>query len=470
MTSKQIITLFITAASLASCTNYLDIKPYDKVIPETPEEFSAMLHTHLNNIDQGTENYLVPNFSHTSSFDASYADDFEVCLTEVGANLLSNYVGSFLQYNNYDNIYSNLYQYIRDCNIIFDNMDDKESPEAQAILATAYAMRGVSYYHLIKYFCQVPEPGNYDSQLGVPIVTQFDMEATPPRSSMAQSIAQAEKDLITSISYGLEDPIYRFTKDVAKGYLARLYFWSRRWSDCLPLVRELLAAHPLLPAEAFEAMMSEPYKLAGNQIIKAYRSISSSGSGSVSGIISSLQYRPVSIRYISNFYDDEKTTDIRYNMYVNTKRQAKKGIFCGMRSAEFKLMEAECLYHLGQNKEALAAINDLRRNRIANYSDIEMDAIPALNPRELMKVDVNGNTITPLLGLILRERRKELFLEGDRFFEMKRNGAPSFTTYFNGVKFTTLSYMYTFPIPIRDLDVSNNLIQNPGYTEFVNKY
>ena len=34
-----------------SCTEYLDVKNKGEVIPETAEEFSALLHRHLYNID-----------------------------------------------------------------------------------------------------------------------------------------------------------------------------------------------------------------------------------------------------------------------------------------------------------------------------------------------------------------------------------------------------------------------------------
>ena len=41
--------------SVASCTKFLDIKPYGKTIPETPEEFSALMHYHLEKFDEGEE-------------------------------------------------------------------------------------------------------------------------------------------------------------------------------------------------------------------------------------------------------------------------------------------------------------------------------------------------------------------------------------------------------------------------------
>jgi len=51
--------IFLMALVLmTSCKSYLDIKPYGKTIPKTAEEFSAMMHTILNDIDYG-EDYLV---------------------------------------------------------------------------------------------------------------------------------------------------------------------------------------------------------------------------------------------------------------------------------------------------------------------------------------------------------------------------------------------------------------------------
>lgn len=470
MKMKYIISGSIMAIMMSSCSHYLDIKPYDKVIPETAEDFSALIHNRLNDIDQGSNDDLIPSFSTTTSYDAGYGDDFEVCLTGSGGSRLPNYVGSMISANGFNGTYSGLYEIIRDCNIVIHEMKETGTEEADNLLATAYAMRGVAYYQLLRYFCEIPQPGNYESQLGVPVVTEFDMEAKPGRSSMAKTIETIESDLMRSISYRMNKDIYRFTEDVARGYLARLYFWTRRWDDCLTVARDLLARHPLLDIEEYRSMMmSESGNLLGNQLIKAYRAVSISGSTSVSGSINSLSYRPVSLRFINSFPDQEKSTDVRYGMYINTKRQACKGIFCGMRAAEFALMEAEALYHLDQKEEALKSINNLRRHRIKDYTDLEMDNLPALNPMEIIKVDVDGNQLTPLMGLILNERRKELFLEYDRWFELKRNGAPQFSTMYNGVKYTTMSYMYTFPIPIRDIELNPDLIQNEGYNETINR-
>lgn len=460
------------ALAMASCSNYLDVKPYGKVIPTTAEEFSALLNSDLDAIDQGNTNYMVPNFSHTAlSLDGEFSDNFEVCLTSNSSSAISmlrSYVGDAISKNNTDAIYSGLYEVVRNCNIVLTEMEERGTDEADKMLALAYGMRGVAYYQLMRYFCEAPETGNMSGQLGLPLVEVFDMEATPARSTMAQTVSFIENDLKMALSIHMTDGDYRFTDDVITGYLCRLYFWSQQWDKALPLAQELLRKYPLLSGEEYVAMMMTVGPLSGNQLIKAYCSASGNNQ-TTQGALTALSTRPVSVRMLNCFYGDEKNTDVRYDLCFNAKRQAKNKIFCGMRAAEFALIEAECLYHMNQPDEALKSINRLRSNRIAGYTDMKMDEIPAVPASEIIEKDATGAALTPLMGLILSERRKELFLEGDRFFELKRNGAPEFSSYNNGVKYTTRSYMYTFPIPVREFDITNNLVQNPGYTEVINK-
>ena len=90
-------------------------------------------------------------------------------------------------------------------------------------------------------------------------------------------------------------------------------------------------------------------------------------------------------------------------------------------------------------------------------------AAPAVDESARITVDVYGEPLTPLLSAILNERRKELFLEGDRWYELKRNGRPEFWAAKDGYKRTTRKFMYTFPLPIQDIELVDGLIQNPGY-------
>ncbi|GCB33248.1 RagB/SusD family nutrient uptake outer membrane protein [Bacteroides faecalis] len=464
MKRKIILWIYgLVTLSFISCSHYLDIKPYGKTIPKTSEEFSALLHTWLNEIDGGVDEFLVGNSSVLLDMDGAYGDDFEVCLTSQNGRLMSVYVGNLVGSRAPSRQYSKYYEIIRDCNIVLGEMEESGTAEVGEVRATAYAMRAVAYYQLLRFYCEVPQIGNFENQLGVPLVMSFDMEERPIRSTMQETIDLIESDLNHSLSYHMKNDLYRFTEDVVKGYLARLYFWTKQWGKALPLAQELLTKYGLLEGDAYKNMMSTSYDLVGNQLLKSYRM--TVDMSEITASKTYLQYRPVSKRFLNTFTEEEKVSDIRYALWVNNKRIAIKTFFCGMRIAEFKLMEAECYYHLDKPELALRSINDLRAHRINDYKDLVMDNLPSLQDTEIIVTDAEGNTLTPLMGLILRERRKELFLEGDRFFEQKRNGMPEYWTAYNGRKYVTQKYMYTLPISPREIELVDGLIQNPGYTE-----
>ena len=324
MKKKNIISIGLIALLCISCNNYLDIKPYGRTIPKTAEEFSALIHTRLNSIDAGSDSYLVGNANQWMTWDAVCGDDFETCLTSSGARSLATYVGDIIRQNQYPNYYQSLYEFIRDCNIVLNEMEESDTEGANNIRGTAYAIRGVAYYQLLRIFCEVPRTREFDTQLGLPLVTTFDMEEKPLRSTMQATINQIESDLQKAASYHINDNIYRFTEDVIKGYQARMYFWTRQWSKALPIAQDLLNKYPLLEGEAYKAMMTNAYELTGNQLLKSYLAVTATGSDDLSGVNTTLQYRPVSLRFLSTFSEEEKTSDIRYALWVNTQRQAKK--------------------------------------------------------------------------------------------------------------------------------------------------
>lgn len=453
---RTIYILAICAFGLASCTKYLDIKPYGEVIPKTADEFSSMLNTILEDIDYGEE-VIVGNGDLAVDIEC-YSDNLEANLTIYpSGNFMALYIGAHL--SNKQNLYSSLYAVIRDCNIVIDNLEERDTRLGKDVLGTAYALRGICYYNLLRNFSE-PAVNNMEG-LGLPLVTSFDMEARPKRSTIAQTFAQAESDLKTAISYNIEDEIYRFNNDNLSAYLARLYFWVGDWSNAETMARTVLNKYPLISGAAYTEMMTSKLAAKGNMLLKGMILSESSSNNSYNSALNSLNSRPVSKRFIDLF--TEKERDIRYLMSFNKKRFNQKDGFGCVRSAEMQLILAESLYHSNDHTGALSALNELRRNRIENYEDYTMETLPEVNPDEFITVDVYGETLTPLLNAILNERRKELYMEGDRWYELKRNGRPEFWVAKDGWKYTTRSYMYTFPIEISDVELVPGMIQNPGY-------
>lgn len=456
---NQIFIFALSALMLSSCKDFLDVKVYDRTVPKTAEDYSALVHNICGSIDEGSVaiSPVVGGYDLTSEYE-SIADNMEVNLSSSDTRL-DYYIGNSL--NGKQSVYSNLYAQIRNANIILDNFKHDGSQAANDIYAFSYALRGVCYYQLLRQFCAPVLAA--DAQLGVPIVTTFNMEAKPRRSSIEQTILQVENDLRTSLSYNMQDTMYLFTPDVVHGFLARLYHWCGRWQEARNEALPLLEKYPILEGEAYKKMLNQQYGLVGNRMIMADR-LSTSNALGLSGTFSSLTSRPISIRFIRLF--PEGNRDVRYQNYWNLRRQNKKLMFSGLRSDELAFIAMECAYHLGNTTEALQELNDFRAKRISNYTPLTQTSLPEVNTSELVQQDALGNPLTPLLQAILNERRKEMYMEnGDRWFELKRNGRPEWWIRAKGKKYWTRKYMFTFPLPVEDVDQVPGLIQNPGYEE-----
>ena len=444
--------------TLSSCSKFLDIKPYDRTIPETPEDFSAIIHEMCDEID-GSSSTPVGVLA-AVVFDAAYTvecwtDNLETNLTEypVG-NMLPTYVGNYCGTGSF---YSNCYSTISRCNIVIDNLkQDTDTQETKDILGTAYALRGICYYQLLRTCC--PPVGANDEQLGVPIVTEFDMEARPGRSDINTTIAQAESDMKKAMEYDIQNELYLFNTDLMNAYLARLYFWSHRYTEALAAALPLLEKYPLLEGTEYEDMMTDTNAKRGNMLFRT-----NTLSKGYSTQNSYLQARPISVRLIRLF--PEGNNDIRYRLFVGKKRKNTKIFFAGLRSAELQLIAMESAYHIGETQTALKMLNELRSHRISDYEPYTMATLPAVDSDDIIKQDAEGRDLTPLIYAILNERRKELYLEGDRFYELKRNGRPEFWVTDKGLKYYTRQFMYTFALPASDIQLNPSLKQNPGYTE-----
>ena len=453
---KKTIIAFVFLLSFASCNRYLDIKPYGQTIPETAEEFSALLHAQLDEIDYGEET-VIGDGSTVADLEC-YADNLAANLTQYpGGGYIPLYIGENLSAK--QTMYMNLYEVIRNCNIIIGNLEERDSRLGMDVLGTAYILRGICYYDLLRNFCQACNPDNPGP--GVPLVTEFDMEAKPTRSTYARTVERIEEDLNKAIEYDIQDKIYRFNSDVAKGYLARLYFWTQQYELAAQYASELLEKYPLLDPEPYKKMMGEQLTKSGNMIFKAQIYAGTSESTALTSLKGYMKNRPCSRQFYDLFA--EKDRDVRFAISMDSKRLAVKNLLSCLRSAELQLILAESYYHCDEPEKALAALNELRRRRITDVTPYTVQTLPAVNPADLIQTDAKGNALTPLLYAILCERRKELFFEGDRWYELKRNGCPEFWVAKQGLKFTVYSWMYTFPLYAPDIQLVEGLEQNPGY-------
>lgn len=455
---RRIIIIFLPLTLLvSSCKQYLDIKPYGKTIPKTSEEFAALLHSRLNEIDNASDLVLAGNSGTVLDLEC-FTDNLDASLTTYPAgNTLPIYAGARI--NNQQSRYEQLYQRIRDCNIILNNLHTENSEEDRNVLGTAYAMRGIAYYHLLREYSEAFADV---AQQGVPLVSEFDMEGRPLRSTYGQTMAFIESDLKKAIGYKVKTEIFRYTEDVVKAYLSRFYFWTKNWDNAIQISNELLTAYPLLSGDAYKEMVQSVNAKKGNMLFRSFRVPDQSSNISYNSVMLTVKARPVSKEMAELFVEGDR--DIRKTFFFTKIRQTTKNIMACVRTDEMCLILAESYAHKNDTDKALFYLNMLRSNRISNYDNYTIGNLPAVNTSATVKNDATGNPLTPLMQAILDERRKEFFAEGDRWYELKRNGCPVFWVANDGRKFVTGKYLYTFPLPRVDVELISGLVQNPGYT------
>ncbi len=457
MKNNILILLSIVLLSLSSCESYLDLKPYGKTIPKTPEEYSAMIHQMIYDIENEKGTFILQGTSDVIDVEA-ISDNLDANIY-LGQEIIPFYVGQKLN----QPIYSKLYQNIRNCNIILDGLAKDETDYGFKVKSTAHAIRGVCYYELLTHYCQAPVAGVLP-EMGLSIVGEFNMEARPTRSSYEKTVEFINNDFNSSLSlFNLQDQVYMFTADVVKTYQAKLYFWTGQWQKVVDVAAELLNNYPILNRSDYSRMVLG--NVGFSNMILRYKSILSQNNQISDRVYTTLRNRPVSIDFINVF--DLRENDIRYNESINNHRNPIKLSIGALRIEEVLLMAAESHYYLDNSTRALELVNLLRSERISDYEYLTDQTIPVVANKSAISKDALGRELTTLFSLIINERRKELFMEGSRFMELKRLGSPELWVSRNGLAYTTHKFMYTRPIPSEDIELNGGIIQNEGYKEFI---
>ncbi len=428
---KRSPAIILCAFCLCACGNYLNVKPQGYVIPSTDEEFAAILHSHLQDIEGGGDEYIVGNMDVIARLEAC-ADDLDANIT---AGKLKIYAGEYINSRMLD--WKNIYEIIRDCNIVLDNIGQRDSELALKVISCANAIKGICYLNLMRDFCEPWDAARCDDQPGLPLVDHFDISANPPRSSLRETADYTEKLLRRALSPAMDDEVFIFTEYIVKGYLARLLFWTEDWEGAAALCEDIIANSGVELCEAadYADMLRAVNERKGEVLIRSHINNASELDWYFAYVRGYIASRPASASFV-RLFGEEPVKDVRLSCCIDSRRMNAKAPECRLRLSEMVLMLAECRCHQG-------------RDEVREDSRI--------------KVDATGKTLTPLMQAILDERRKELFLEGDRWYELKRNGRPEWWVISNGLKYTTKAYMYTAPIYKGDVDRDPNMIQNEGY-------
>ena len=394
------------------------------------------------------------------------------------------------------------YSYIAAANSVIDNVPDIDDPnfsdaEKNVILGQAYFFRAYQYMQLARIFGDIPLH-----------LSTNDPEIYKPQSTQEEVFAQIEVDLLLAESLLPKEHSTTFltktrgTKGAAQTMLAKLYAETRNFDKCAEYAAKVINSGVYELVGTFDHLFDGEHEFNSEMIWEGAHI----QGGFQQGTYAQLQMLPPGD--LSLYGDGDKPgsswevayprfmtlpseavtafetmgdTVRAYSTYITVNDRAKisspaygyddsepishvyklgrQGEFTNghniilLRLADVILLRAEALNQLGNIGEAITLLNQVRAR-------VELAATTATSKADVAKA-------------ILDERRLELFNENNRYWDLKRyyNDDAAFIQYLNSQTEsdgTSLEYKATLnniflPIPQKEMDINENLIQRAGY-------
>ncbi len=348
-----------------------------------------------------------------------------------------------------------MYAVIANTNIVINaEVEDNESAEVQYVKGQAHTLRALAYIDLLGLYVQQYAGGT----LGVPLVLEFNDGNIYPERATAQQVwdqigtdfqmaadmmnpalDETSSTVITSGAvYALQSRYYLYIKDYEKaGVAAKKVIDSGKYS--LTDAASHVASWALKGNSniIFELAFTETDNLSFNSLYFAYQDT---------------YYGDVVVtNELYNMYED---ADVRKELYTvqdngmirMTGKYPSESTTDNMkiiRYAEVILTYAEAMAQTGKPDVALTYLNMIPANRNATvYTEATLDNI-------------------------LQERRKEIAMQGQRFYDLMRYEQeipyvdPGQTFDKAGIPFGDPDL--AFPIPQTEISANSSIEQNEGY-------
>lgn len=470
----KIFTLILGVVLLQSCEDQLTQFPNDSVSPDT-------FYRNVSDFESANRG-VYSGFLNGAYYGGSFLSRPDIMTDNViiaPAGRRSNQ--SFYEWRHNPNlswdVMTAAYIVTNRANLIIDNIGNIEgSAEANNFLGEARTARALALFDLVRLYSKIPtQDADASNSLGMPIITTVDPNVRALRPTVAESYdfiiseLEAAKDLIND-----DNGTGRFNKNAVNALLSRVYLYNGDYS--LAISSANAVSTPVASISDFSGVWVDASeagviaKIDQDRVLDG-TSIGVQWSQSAGGTIIP--------EYVIDFdlFNLYNATDIRKTAYLTTLPDSDNNVYNAItkmfgeagqnngvvdakiiRAAEVQLNKAEAYAMLGQDTEALQALDAVRSNRYNGFT--------------------SGNeTGSALMDAIKLERRLELFAEGHYFFDIKRwnEGITRSATngdFFDGsgtpapAAFLSLaagSHLFQLPIPQAEINVYPEFQQNPNY-------
>ena len=457
--------------SAAACEDYTDLTPKGSLVIETADQF-------LETVSLPNRGYPINNFQYLS--DDQWMKEADVIGKTPNINTINftfDETTDRVSLLNTSSFYNQAYTYINRWNTIITLVDDSKGEASTKQLAKAEAKiyRAYDHFLLVNTYAKGYDPQTAATDGGICIMDKFDLEAQPSKSTVAQVYAFIQKDIDEALPYLQEKPmdVYHPSLAFAYAFKAKVHLFKREIASAKAAAEKSLSYNNKI----FDMVA---YNTQGGPNVVA---VPAANNVEVLSYMYMTGYTEMNFAYQYIISPELRTlfgtNDARFNLFFNTTSttnldQGSNTAYwatvytkffyptVGMKTTEVYLMLAECYAREDKFTEAVDVLNTLRAKRI--LSGTVNLAVPT--------------TRKETMDLVINERRKELLLGFNRFFDLKRLNteteyAKTVTRVFPIVNKTvpqktyTLqpnSRLYIIPFPLSVLQKNPKLTLNTNET------
>jgi hypothetical protein len=337
-------------------------------------------------------------------------------------------------------------------------------------------LRALGYFYLVNEFGDVP----------LITATDYTISKRLPRESIQNVYGFIEKELLAakeliSANYVAANSIspstakLRANKSVISALLARVYIYTGQYQKAIDESTSLIngSEYSLLGSENIDKVFLKESKeaiwqlqsaISYNDTYEGFTFILNETPGEFtnrpyylnSSLVELFDNNDLRLKNWIGKFDDNSTIPAttyffayKYKVRLTEGTTPPKEDVMIFRLAEQYLIRSEAYLKLGQHSNALSDLNAIR-NRAG------LDSFESTDPNIVLNV-------------IVKERARELFLEGHRWFDLKRLGivdkVMSIEVPRKSANLSWKSDQQLYPLPLNDIRANLNLKQNPGYSE-----
>lgn len=470
---KKIYTLLtwmavmVTATSFVSCDGYLDVTPSNAVDRDGAIANLEDAQIALNGAYYG----LITN--------SYYGNDF-IARAEVGGEdvqTISNgkrtenfYRFLYRQNNSPSGLWSVPYSVINRVNVLLAALDSGTIPESDdlnQVRGEALALRALCHFDLLLTY-GTPYLKDNGASLGVPLVDKvLSPTDLPSRSTVAQGYAMVLTDLENAKSLMNENVVNgHFNRWAAKALLARVNLHKGDYDAAYTYAKDVVENGPYSLIENKNYVSSWAENFTTESVFELEITNLASGNRELFGYVA----HPTGYAAIigtKDFIDllNEDPDDVRLGLLQEDSEGQQRFInkYPGRGGAtavnNIRVIRLSDIYLIAAEASLKKSVID---QNVADYCLNEI--VKRANP--------NAPTVTATVNLVLKERRKELVMEGHRLHDILRLGLSVTRSggyhFLNQVDLQTVSwddYRCIMPIPQAEVDANPAIKdqQNPGY-------